>query len=159
MRRNRFRLSPFAGCALALLCAACGDTGGDAPRAGAALALRASAPEVAPGGPPPGRYVCWIRGAATTEAGGFRLLPGGRYQPAAGRGGRYGYDAEARTLSFGGGVFASYGWAGLYLAPEGAGAAAGETVVLRDRADRRAPGTEGAGEFHYCHRSTHPDDL
>lgn len=158
MKVSRFR--PWAWCALVPLAAGCraaGDADGEPLASRAAQAMVARVPAAAPGGPPPGRYVCWIRGAASAGAGGFRLLPEGRYQPAAGSGGVYGYDAGTRTLSFRGGTFASYDWVGVYLAAEGA-ANTGETVVLKDRSDARVPGAEGAGEFQYCYRSAHPDD-
>lgn len=159
MRPNGFPLLRRRSCALLLLAAGCRapDEGAGLPQGAGAAAMLAVAPEAEPGGPAPGRYACWILGEAPAAAGGFRLLPGGRYQPAAGSGGRYGYDAATRTLSFRGGTFASYDWVGVYL-EEGAEDAGGETVVLRDRTDARTPGSEGAGEFQYCYRSTHPDD-
>ncbi|HEX2190534.1 MAG TPA: hypothetical protein VHG51_16620, partial [Longimicrobiaceae bacterium] len=109
-------------------------SGSDASAAAANGAAAAAPDAVSPAGPPPGRYVCRQH---TTTMGYLTLEEGGAYEVSGVRG-RYGYDPATGALSWRGGSYDEWGWAGAYehvARPAGDGRPDEDVVRLTSEAD------------------------
>lgn len=103
------------------------------------------------GGPTLGKYLCY-QVPSYAYTGYFTLEAGGQYTPFQGSKGKYRYDSSSRVVAWVGGVYDSSGWEAVHL-PEGFEDRKSEALVIRDKGDTRAPGTEPDYEFQYCYLS------